>query len=270
MTPFQAILLGVVQGLTEFLPISSSAHLAMLPWLFKFPDPGLTFDAALHLGTLLGIVAFLYRDWFKLFGYFFQSLRRWNLARDHNQALIWMILVATIPGGLAGVLFEDFIERRLRAPWLVAILLIFMGIILWIVDRTSRKAKGIEQVTWPEAIYIGIAQVLALAPGVSRSGITITAGLISGMKREDAARFSFLLATPIILGAGVFKMRHLVHGFPSGEALPFVFGVISAALIGYLAVWFLLRYLQKHTLTLFVWYRLLVGAFVLAMYFIRG
>jgi undecaprenyl-diphosphatase len=120
MTLFQAILLGIVQGLTEFLPISSSAHLVLVPWLFRFKDPGLTFDAALHLGTLLGIVAFLWRDWLKLLGSFFQSLKRWDLARDHNQALVWMILVGTIPGGLAGVFFEEFIEQRLRSPLLVA------------------------------------------------------------------------------------------------------------------------------------------------------
>ncbi len=270
MTPFQAMLLGVVQGLTEFLPISSSAHLALIPWLFKFPDPGLTFDAALHLGTLLGIVAFLWRDWLKLAGFFFQSLRRWDLAHDHHQALVWMILVGTIPGGLAGIFFEDFIEQRLRAPWLVASLLILMGVVLWVVDRTSTKDKGIDRISWPGAIGIGIAQALALAPGVSRSGVTITAGLIFGLKREDAARFSFLLATPIILGAGLFKVRHLVHGFLPIDALPFVLGVLSAALVGYFAVWFLLRYLQKHTLTLFVWYRLLSGVFVLVMYFLRG
>lgn len=269
MTPFQAVLLGVVQGLTEFLPISSSAHLVLVPWLFKFPDPGLTFDAALHLGTLLGIVAFLWRDWVKLLGSFFQSFKRWNLARDHNQALVWMILVGTIPGGIAGVLFEDLIEHRLRAPWLVAVLLMLMGMVLWIADRAARKTKGIDQITWLEAIGIGLAQVLALAPGVSRSGITITAGLAAGLKREDAARFSFLLATPIIFGAGVFKVRHLVHGFPPGEALPFVLGVLSAAIVGYLAVWFLLRYLQKHTLNLFVWYRLLLGALVLVVFFLR-
>lgn len=269
MSPFQAILLGAVQGLTEFLPISSSAHLAMLPWLFKFHDPGLTFDAALHLGTLIGIVAFLWRDWLKLIGYFVQSLKRWDLARDHNQSLVWMILVATIPGGLAGVLFEDFIEHKLRAPWLIAVLLIVMGIILWIVDRASRKTKGIEQITWFEAIGIGLAQVLALAPGVSRSGITITAGLMARFKREDAARFSFLLATPIILGAGVFKVRHLIHGFLPGESLPFILGFLSAALVGYFAVWFLLLFLQKHNMSLFVWYRLLVGAFILAVFFFR-
>lgn len=270
MTPFQAILLGVVQGLTEFLPISSSAHLAMIPWLFKFPDPGLTFDTALHLGTLIGIVAFLWRDWLRLIGYFVQSLKRWDLVHDHNQSLVWMILVATIPGGLAGVLFEDFIEHKLRAPWLVASLLILMGLILWVVDRASRKTKGIEQITWPQALGIGIAQVLALAPGVSRSGITITAGLMAGLKRRDAARFSFLLATPIIFGAGVFKVRHLIHGFPSGETLPFVLGVLSAALVGYFAVWLLLHYLQKNSLALFAWYRLLVGTMVLAVYFLRG
>ncbi len=269
MSPFQAILLGAVQGLTEFLPISSSAHLVLVPWLFRFKDPGLTFDAALHLGTLLGIVAFLWRDWLKLLGSFFQSLKHWNLARDHNQALVWMILLGTIPGGLAGVLFEDIIEQKLRAPWLIAVLLIVMGIILWIVDRASRKTKGIEQITWFEAIGIGLAQVLALAPGVSRSGITITAGLMARFKREDAARFSFLLATPIILGAGVFKVRHLIHGFLPGESLLFILGFLSAALVGYFAVWFLLLFLQKHNMSLFVWYRLLVGAFILAVFFLR-
>lgn len=269
MSPWQAILMGVVQGTTEFLPISSSAHLVLLPWFFKFPDPGLTFDVALHLGTLIGIVAFLWRDWLRLIGYFLRSLKSWNLARDHNQMLVWMVLVATIPGGLAGVLFEDFIEQRLHAPWLVACLLIIMGLILWVVDRGSRRAKGIDQITWREAIGIGIAQVLALAPGVSRSGITITSGLIAGLKREEAARFSFLLATPIILGAGLFKVRHLLHGFPQGEAWPFILGVFSATLVGYFAVWFLLRYLQRNSLTLFVWYRLLVGAFVLAVFFLR-
>jgi undecaprenyl-diphosphatase len=270
MTPFQAVLLGVVQGLTEFLPISSSAHLILVPWLFRFPDPGLTFDAALHLGTLLGIVAFLWRDWLKLLGSFIQSLKRWDLARDHNQALVWMILAGTIPGGVAGVLFEDVIEHKLRAPWLVASLLILMGLVLWYVDRTSRKSKGIAELRWHQAIAIGIAQVLALAPGVSRSGITITTGLLAGLKREDAARFSFLLATPIIFGAGVFKVRHLVHGFPPGEAQDFVLGVLSAAIVGYFAVWFLLRYLQKHSLSLFVWYRLLLGALILVVFFLRG
>jgi undecaprenyl-diphosphatase len=145
-----------------------------------------------------------------------------------------------------------------------------MGLILWLVDRTSRKSKGIGGLRWSEAIAIGIAQAIALAPGVSRSGITITFGLLAGLRREDAARFSFLLATPIIFGAGIFKVRHLVHGFPQGEALAFVLGVLSAALVGYFAVWFLLRYLQKNSLSLFVLYRLLVGVFILGMFFLRG
>ena len=258
MNIFQAGLLGVVQGLTEFLPISSSGHLILVPWLFGWKDPGLTFSAALHLGTLFAILAFFWKDWAQL-------IKRWK------QPLLWLILIGCLPAAAAGYKFEELFDTVFRSPLIIASLMIGMGLLLWIAEFVSRKYRNLDEVNLSDSLFIGFAQILALMPGVSRSGITMTAGLFAGLKREAATRFSFLLATPIILGAGVFKLRHVIaHGVPGGEGRAFLVGVIVSAIVGFLAIKYLLQYLQKHTFYVFVWYRLVFGALIFTMFFLRG
>jgi undecaprenyl-diphosphatase len=253
--------MGIVQGLGEFLPISSSAHLYLLPWLFNWKDPGLTFDIALHMGTLIAVVAFFWQDWLVL---------AWNgltLQKNYEGRLFWYLLLATIPGAAFGFFFEEQAETVFRDPLLVGIMLIVMGIILYVVDAYSARWKEIDQLNLPDALLIGISQAFAIIPGVSRSGITMTAARFRGMTGEAAARFSFLLSTPIILGAGLVKLKDMSS---SDVNLAFVVGIISSAVIGILSIKFLLQYLASRSFAVFAWYRFIVGACVIALVLIRG
>ncbi|WP_042317317.1 undecaprenyl-diphosphatase UppP [Desulfofarcimen acetoxidans] len=261
MTVWQALIMGIVQGLGEFLPISSSAHLYLLPWLFNWKDPGLTFDIALHMGTLIAVVAFFWQDWLVL---------AWNgltLQKNYEGRLFWYLLLATIPGAAFGFFFEEQAETVFRDPLLVGIMLIVMGIILYVVDAYSARWKEIDQLNLPDALLIGISQAFAIIPGVSRSGITMTAARFRGMTGEAAARFSFLLSTPIILGAGLVKLKDMSS---SDVNLAFVVGIISSAVIGILSIKFLLQYLASRSFAVFAWYRFIVGACVIALVLIRG
>jgi undecaprenyl-diphosphatase UppP len=266
MTLLHAIVLGIVQGLGEFLPISSSAHLVIVPWLFKFPDPGLTFDVALHLGTLLALLTFFYKDWLVLIAAFFRSLRKKRSEYSFEERLIWYLILGTIPGAVIGYLIEDYAETILRGPLLVAGMMAVMGIILGCVDKYSRKTKALPQVTLADSLIVGVSQALALIPGTSRSGVTITAGLLRGMDRATAARFSFLLSTPITFGAVVLKMKDLVHGHL--EINTFV-GILVSAVVGYFAIKYMLYFLQKYSYAVYVVYRLIFAALVFAVYFFR-
>lgn len=258
MDIFQAVFFGAVQGLTEFLPISSSGHLVLIPWLFGWKDPGLTFSAALHLGTLLSVVSFFWKDWIDLF-------KRWR------QPLLWLIVIGCVPAAVAGYKFDKLFEETFRAPFLVAVLLVSMGILLWIAELVSRKYRNLDELNLFDSLFIGSAQVLALMPGVSRSGITMTAGLFAGLKRETAAKFSFLLSTPIIAGAGLFKLKPVImHGMSRHEAGVFVAGEAASAIVGFLSIKFLLRYLQHNDFYIFVWYRIAFGALVFAVILLRG
>lgn len=257
---FQAIILGIVQGLGEFLPISSSAHLVLVPWLAGWKYAGLTFDVALHVGTLLAVILFFWRDWLVLIG---DGLRG---KRTVEGKLFWFLVLGTIPGGIGGYLLEDYAETIFRHPLLIGVLLMIMGVILHLADTRSRSVVRLEEVGLRESLLIGVSQTLAIIPGVSRSGITMTAGRILGLTRETSARFSFLLSTPIIAGAGLKKLTEVSPGEINAA---FLVGVAVSAVVGFLAIKFLISYLSRHSYSVFVWYRLLAGALVIIIYFIR-
>ena len=271
MNLLHAAILGTIQGLTEILPISSSAHLILVPWLFNWPESGLTFDVALHLGTLIALCFYFWRDIIELALNFFSAFSRkgWDYTRNR---LPFYILAGTIPAAIAGKTLEHPVEDIFRgSPALIAALLIVFGLILAYADTTGSKRWRMDRITLKYAIIIGLAQCLALAPGVSRSGITITAALLLGFNRETAARFSFLLSLPVVAGAAMLKLGHLVKdGFPANELAPMVMGIATSAFFGYLSVACLLRFIQRGSLYPFVWYRLLAGGGVLAfIFFIR-
>jgi undecaprenyl-diphosphatase len=268
VTLVEAIVLGAVQGLAEFLPISSSAHLALVPWLLGWESHGLTFDLALHLGTSIALLGYFWRDWLALGRAVLNGLGDAKARASHEWRLAWCIVIGCVPAGVVGVLFEDAIEANTRQPALIAILLIVFGLVMLAADRLGRKDRDLGQLGLADALTIGAAQALALAPGVSRSGITLTAGLFRGLDRGSAARFSFLLSAPITVAAALYKLRVLVREPPSGpEAVAFLAGVVTAAVVGALAIGFLLRYLQRQPVDVFVWYRLAVGALILVLVF---
>ena len=258
MNIFQAAIYGIVQGLTEFLPISSTAHLILLPWALGWPDPGLSFDVALHLGTLVALILYFWADWVTLFTSATGVLRSRTQAPDARLAL--MIVGATVPGAIAGALFEHKVEDALRAPQIVAMMLIALALVLAVAEIIGRRKKSMDEISWGDATTVGIAQALAIIPGVSRSGVTITAGLFRSMKRETAARFSFYLSTPLIAGAVAKRTLDMLKaGATIEQLIPFIVGIIVSGIVGYLAIAFMLRYLQTRTTYLFVYYRLALG-----------
>ncbi len=266
MTILQAIILGIVQGLTEFLPISSSGHLILVPWLFDWeyllenPEFNKTFDVALHLGTFIALVVYFWRDIGVLLAAWVRTLKT-RRADEPQGRLAWLILLTMVPAAIAGLLFEETIVNTLGSPWLIAVLLIVFGVVMWAVDRWSRKVREIDDLGWRGALAIGVSQALALSPGVSRSGVTMVTGLLVGLTREAAARFSFLMSIPIIGGAALYSSIGLVQdGLPEGTAAAFVAGMVAAALSGFAAIWFLLAYLRRHSFLPFVLYRFAVGA----------
>lgn len=261
MTVLQALVLGVIQGLGEFLPISSSAHLVLTPWVFGWDDPGLVFDVALHMGTLFAVVAFFWRDWVELFNEAVIKRRSTQKA-----SLFWYLLIATIPGAVAGYIFEEQAETVFRDPLIIAVMLIIMGLILYLVDRRAVKRKNMNGISFADSLLIGLSQAFAIIPGVSRSGVTMTAGRALGLTRQTAARFSFLLSTPIIFGAGVMQLKDIAS---SDINIAFITGVVSSAVVGFLSIGFLLRYLSERSFTLFVWYRFLIGFAVIALVYVR-
>jgi undecaprenyl-diphosphatase len=251
----EAILLGIIQGITEFLPISSSAHLIIVPWFFQWEGVvnTLSFDIALHTGTLLALLIYFKQDWIELIRSAFSGNR-----------ILWYILIATIPAGLAGIILHDWVETH-RSPLLIVVTLSTVSVLMIISERgyTDTSRTGLGEITLGRALIIGTAQALALFPGVSRSGITIVAGLMSGMKRHEAARFSFLLGTPVIAGASLLEAGKLMH---TGIEDPMIFliGIVVSATSGYLAIKYLIRFLQRHTLRPFAYYRFLL-AFVIIL-----
>jgi undecaprenyl-diphosphatase len=269
MNLLHAAILGTLQGLTEILPISSSAHLILVPWLFNWPESGLTFDVALHLGTLIALCLYFWRDIIELTLNFFNGITGKGLNTTASR-LPFYILAGTIPAAIVGKTLEGPVEEIFRkSPELIAGFLIIFGLILAFADTTGAKRWRIDRITLKYALIIGLAQCLALIPGVSRSGITITAALLIGFNREAAARFSFLLSLPIVAGAALLKLGHLAKdGIPANELAPMLIGVATSAFFGYLSVLFLLRFIQRSSLYPFVWYRLVVGSGLLAFIFL--
>lgn len=258
-----AILAGVIQGLTEFLPISSSGHLIIFHNIFNLNLPDqLLFDVVLHLGTLVALLIFFYRDIEKIIRGFFSSLVNWNLVNNFNQRLSWLVIIGTIPAALVGYFFEDLISNNLRSGYLVAVMLILVAILFWLTEKYAARQKNIQSMTKLDSLIVGLAQVLALIPGTSRSGITIIAGMSRKLKREEAARFSFLLSVPIIFGAGLNKLMDL-EGFSGADNLLLLIGFIVSAIVGYLTVKYFLKYLSRYSLNIFAWYRLIIGCLIL-------
>jgi len=267
MSLLQVVVLAVVQGFTEFLPISSSAHLALAPWLLGWQDQGLTFDIALHFGTLAAVVIYFFRDWVQLIAQGFGFRRGHDAELARNPRLLWLLAAASVPVGVFGYLLKEQAENSWRNPLLIGGMLIGVGVLMWIAERAGKRQREIGGVTFADAMVIGAAQAVAIVPGTSRSGITITAGLFRGMKREAAARFSFLLSTPAIAAAAAKAFLDLRErgGIEPGMGAPFVLGMTLSALTGCLVIAFFLRYLRRHSLHFFVYYRIVFGIIVIAL-----
>lgn len=267
-----ALIAGILQGVTEFLPISSSGHLVLFHDIlgFSFSDD-LAFDVVLHLGTLMALLLFFRREILIYLKAFCQSFRHWNLKNDSNQRLAWYLLAATLPAGLAGYLWQDQIENSLRSVMVVVVTLIGFGIVLYSADKLFAKVREITELHFGSALLIGLAQAVALVPGVSRSGITIIAGLTQKLKREAAARFSFLLSIPIVFGAGIKKISDLFSGPPlaSAELISLILGFLSSALVGYFCIKYFLKFLQNHSLKVFAYYRILLGLIILVIWYFQ-
>jgi undecaprenyl-diphosphatase len=271
MELLRAAVLGVVQGLTEFLPISSSGHLILIPWFFDWPDQGLAFDVGLHLGTLLALLVYFWREWLRMFVAAATDARhrsRWTRPQPATRLLV-LIAIGSIPAGVAGLLFNDWIEENVRQPWLVAVMLIAAGTLMLAADRYSRRTRRIAEVTPADAILVGVAQAFALIPGVSRSGATISMGLARHLDREAAARFAFLLGTPAFVGAAAIKSSDLATMW-TGDGAEMAIGFAASLLSGLAVIHFLLRFLRSRSLLTFVVYRFGLGVFTLLLVAIRA
>jgi undecaprenyl-diphosphatase len=255
---FQALVLGAVQGLTEFLPVSSSAHLILIPWLLNWKDPGLAFDVALHLGTLLALLIYYRQTWIKLVG----SLVNDDVA---SRRLLFLLIIASVPGAIIGVLLEKQAESIFRSPLLIAGAMAVMGLVLWLVDKVSGSQRKVSDFTAADALLIGLSQALAIVPGVSRSGATITMARALRIEREDAANFSFLMATPIIAGAGLLEARKLVA---AGMHAAVLWGFLASAVFGLVAIAGLIRFVRTRTYQAFAWYRVAVAVVIFAVTFV--
>jgi undecaprenyl-diphosphatase len=266
VTEARAIVLGILQGLGEFLPISSSGHLIVVPWLMGWPDSGLAFDVALHLGTLAAVGFAFGKDWVRLIGAGVRGISGGRPLADPDARLLWYLALATVPGAVAGKLLEEWAETAFRSPALVALMMALMGVVLWIADRRAGLVGERREISLGEALLIGLAQALAIVPGTSRSGATISMALLLGHRREAAARFSFLLALPITAGAALVKVPHLLRS--AADTGPILAGMLAAAASGFLAIRLLLAYVRTRDYRPFVYYRfafaLLVWGLLLA------
>ena len=260
MTVFQALILGIIQGLSEFLPVSSSAHLLLAPWILHWPDPGLAFDVALHFGTLVAVLWYFWAEWIALLIAAKDIIVKRRSETETERRVLFLI-IATIPGAIAGLALEKQAESTFRDPRLVAVTLIVMGILLWFTDRFAARDRPLGTMRWTDALLVGIAQMFAIIPGVSRSGSTITAGRALRFTREDAAIFSFLMSMPIIAAAAVLKMPQAIR--EQGLSAPMIVGILASAVSGWLAISVLLRVVTRHSYGVFAAYRVLLGAAVL-------
>ncbi len=267
----QVIILALIQGLTEFLPISSSAHLALAPWLFGWKDQGLSFDIALHFGTLLAVVIYFFRDWIQVLSQGFGMSLGNDPELKRNPRLLWLMALASIPVGVLGLMFKEYAETTLRSPWVIGTMMIAVAMVMEAAERVGRKQKGIEHIGMSDALSIGLAQALAIIPGTSRSGITISAGLFRNLDRHAAARFSFLLSTPAVGGAAAKAFLDLYKegGVPPEMRVAFALGIAVSAISGLAAIGFLMNYLRKSSLRAFVLYRIVFGIMIFALAFLR-
>jgi undecaprenyl-diphosphatase len=275
-----AAILGVVQGLTEFLPISSSAHLILVPWIFGWEPNGLIFDVALHIGTAVAILVYFWREWITLGVEAVRGILTGAPFANRERKLAWFLVVGTIPAVIIGLAFEDAVERELRSPLITVATLTAFALLLYYAERHSSQKRKLADLTLADSVLIGLAQAVALIPGVSRSGITMTTAMFRDVDRPSAARFSFLLATPVVVGAGLLQGWHLVKAlrapvldgavplaFPAHKWIVLAVGVVSAAVTGFLCIRFFLRYLQSNSFVPFVIYRFVLAAVVLLFYF---
>jgi undecaprenyl-diphosphatase len=267
MPLYQVVVLSIIQALTEFAPVSSSAHLALAPWLFGWKDPGLTFDVALHFGTLLAIIIYFFRDWVQIIAQGLGMSAGSDPQLKQNRALLWLIAVASIPIGVIGYLFNKQAETTWRNPYLIGAMLIVVGIVMWMAERRGAGNKPMSQIGWADGLTIGIAQALAVFPGASRSGVTIVAGLFRGLDRETAARFSFLLSVPAIAAAALKKAWdiHKHGGIAPDMKMPFLLGIALSGVLGAVVIAVFLRYLRRNSLMVFVYYRIVFGIIVIAL-----
>jgi undecaprenyl-diphosphatase len=264
-----AIILGIIQGLTEFLPVSSSAHLALIPWLLGWNDQGLSFDIALHVGTVAAVIVYFFRDWVQVIAQGFGLSIGSDPAIRRNPRLLWLLVLGSVPAGIAGLLVKDLAENVWRNnQYLIGSMLILVGLFMWWADRQGSRGKDLGNVSPSDSLIIGAAQALALVPGVSRSGITICAGLLRNLDRASAARFSFLLATPAIAGAAAKDAWDLMRhggGIPPDMRTALVVGIVVSGITGALTIQFFLNFLRRRSLSFFVWYRVIFGIIVIAL-----
>jgi undecaprenyl-diphosphatase len=270
---FQALVMGLVQGLTEFLPISSSGHLIIVPYLFGWDDPfldSLAFSVVLHGGTLAALLVYFRDDWLRLIPAGLATIRDRSLRGDPDRRMAWLLVASTVPAAVIAVFLNDIIEQNVREVGLVAVMLVIAGAVLWVADRWGPRTHRLDHLTFRGAIGIGTAQALALIPGVSRSGISISAALFAGLDRSDAVRYSFLMATPITALAVAYELVKLVRGDVGAvEVMPLVVGVIAAFVSGLLAIAVLLRYVRTRSFNVFVLYRVALAVVVLAAFLAR-
>jgi undecaprenyl-diphosphatase len=272
MSILQVIVLGIVQGLTEFLPISSTAHLHLTTWLLGWNAESLTYDIMLHLGTLLAVVLYFFRDWLQIVGQAFGVQVGADRELQQNRALLWLLAIGSVPVGIAGLLFEKKADTEWRTPLVMGTMLIAIAVVMWLAERAGRRVRDLGSINAGDATVIGLSQALAVIPGCSRSGITISTGLFRNLTRESAARFSFLLSTPAIAAAAAKALydlhkEHQLHQMLSSEVIA---GVAVSAITGCIVIAWFLRYLRRFSLMPFVYYRIAFGILVLALAFLRG
>lgn len=272
MSLAQVAILAIVQGLTEFIPVSSSGHLFLATWLLKWPDQGLAFDIALHFGTLLAVIAYFFRDWVQVIAHGFGLDTEGNPEYRRNRGLLWLLAVGSLPIGVAGLLFKHHAETTLRSPWVIGTMLVVVALIMEVAERMSQQQKRMDHVNLLDAIVIGLSQAIAVIPGTSRSGITISAGLFQNLDRATAARFSFMLSTPAIVAAAgkAFLDLRKAGGVADDMVMPMVIGVVLSAISGAAAIALLMNYVRANSLRPFIVYRLVFGAIVLGLAFYRG
>jgi undecaprenyl-diphosphatase len=267
MPLYQAIILAIVQGLTEFLPVSSSAHLIIIPEFMHWKDGGLVFDVALHVGTLAAIIIYFFKDWIQVIANGLGFSYAGSRPDENSRSLLWYLVIGTIPGAIAGWQLDHYAENAWRSPFIIGVAAILVAIYMAVADRMSGEKKGLDQMSWPGAIAVGIAQAFAIIPGVSRSGSTIATARFCHLDREAAARFSFLLSAPIIAGAALKKFAdiHKEGGVPPDMRLAYLIGILVSGVVGIIVIAFFLKYLRRNSLSVFVWYRVIFGIIVIAL-----